>query len=130
MHFSGAAPIYVQIADDLRRQILTGSLPEGAQVMSTTSYATTYRINPATAAKAFTQLIDEQLLEKRRGIGMFVRTGAWQRLQRQGRDRYWATVFEPALDQAISLGLDESDLVEHLRSYLQSHTPSREEDPR
>ena len=72
MEFDSTTPIYIQIADDLRHQILIGALADGDRLMSTTEYATTYRINPATAAKAFALLVDEGLVEKRRGIGMFV----------------------------------------------------------
>ena len=51
MEFDSTTPIYIQIAEELRHEILIGALDEGDQVMSTTKYATTYRINPATAAK-------------------------------------------------------------------------------
>ncbi|MDO4258970.1 MAG: GntR family transcriptional regulator [Actinomycetaceae bacterium] len=123
MHFDSVTPIYIQIADDIRTQILTGTLKEGDQVMSTTAYATTYRINPATAAKAFAQLIDDQLLEKRRGIGMFVRTGARERLRERGRSLYWEDTLDPALDKALSLGLDEEALIDHIRTYLRGQRP-------
>ena len=62
----------MQIADDIRAQILRGALRAGDQLTSTTEYSATYRINPATVGKAFSILVDEGLVEKRRGIGMFV----------------------------------------------------------
>ena len=83
--FDGRDPMYVQIADQIRTDVLTGALREEEQVMSTTQYATTYRINPATAAKAFAELVDEGVLYKRRGIGMFVAEGARERLLAQRR---------------------------------------------
>lgn len=110
MQFDSVTPIYVQIADDLRRQILAGTLREGDQVMSTTAYATTYRINPATAAKAFAQLIEEGLLEKRRGIGMFVTVGAPTRLREAGRNAYFTDVLAPALEQARALGIGAAEI--------------------
>lgn len=110
MQFDSVTPIYVQIADDLRRQILAGTLREGDQVMSTTAYATTYRINPATAAKAFAQLIEEGLLEKRRGIGMFVTVGAPTRLREAGRSAYFTDVLAPALEQARALGIGAAEI--------------------
>ncbi len=70
--FDGRDPIYLQIADQIRDDIVSGALAEEEQVMSTTQYATTYRINPATAAKAFAQLVDEGVVHKRRGVGIFV----------------------------------------------------------
>ncbi len=120
MHFADATPIYLQIAEDLRTQILNGSLEEGAQVMSTTRYATTYQINPATAARAFAQLVAEDLLEKRRGVGVFVRPGARDALRERGRNRYWDEVLAPALDQGVRLGLDRHELVNRVRDYLGS----------
>lgn len=115
--FDSVTPIYLQIAEDLRRQILVGTLKEGDQVMSTTSYAQMFRINPATAAKAFTQLIDDDLLEKRRGIGMFVRTGARERLREHGRATYYTDILDPALAAASELGLDAEALIAHIRAF-------------
>ena len=83
--FDGREPIYHQIAEAIRGEVLSGALEEEDQVMSTTQYATTYRINPATAAKAFAQLVDEGVLYKRRGVGMFVAPGAADRLRAERR---------------------------------------------
>ena len=83
--FDGRDPIYLQIADQIRDDVVSGALAEEEQVMSTTQYATTYRINPATAAKAFTQLVDDGVVYKRRGVGIFVAPGARARLARPGR---------------------------------------------
>ena len=85
--FVSGIPIYVQIADDIRAQILRGALRAGDQLTSTTEYSATYRINPATVGKAFAILVDEGLVEKRRGIGMFVAEGA--------RDAWWPTGSHP-----------------------------------
>jgi DNA-binding transcriptional regulator YhcF (GntR family) len=126
-HFDSVTPIYIQIADDLRHQILIGTLKEGDQVMSTTAYATTMRINPATAAKAFSLLIDEDLLEKRRGIGMFVHAGARERLRERGRAAYFTDVLDPALAQGLDLGLDTEALIAHVRA-LAASRPAEAED--
>ena len=88
MDFSSSQPIYLQIADEVRRKILVGELTPGDQLMSTTRYATTYRINPATANKAFALLVDEGVIEKRRGIGMFVTQTAPETLRANGRTTY------------------------------------------
>ncbi|WP_370614149.1 GntR family transcriptional regulator [Mumia sp. Pv 4-285] len=112
--FDGPEPIYIQIADQIRAQILSGDLPEEAQVMSTTQYATTFRINPATAAKAFGILVDEGLIEKRRGLGMFVAAGAHERLLDEHRAAYLERVFRPAVEQADLLGIPRERLVAYL----------------
>ena len=75
--FSGPQPLFVQVADQLRAGIASGALPEGEQVPSTTEISRTYTINPATVLKGMTMLVDEGLLEKRRGLGMFVVPGPW-----------------------------------------------------
>ncbi|MDO4791501.1 MAG: GntR family transcriptional regulator [Buchananella hordeovulneris] len=127
MQFDSVTPIYVQIAEDIRKQILAGTLREGDQVMSTTAYATTYRINPATAAKAFAQLTDDGLLEKRRGIGMFVAAGARQTLRQVGRAAYYSEVLNPALDQAKALGLSEQEIHDHVTTQFTAWaTPGKE----
>ena len=93
--FDGRDPLYVQIADQIRADVLSGALGAEEQVMSTTQYATTFRINPATAAKAFTELVDEGVLYKRRGIGMFVAPGAREQLLTRKRAAFFADVVDP-----------------------------------
>lgn len=116
--FEGRDPIYLQIAEAIRGEILTGALQDGDQVMSTTQYATTYRINPATAAKAFAELVAEDVLVKRRGIGMFVAEGATERLRDDRRRAFYADRLDPVLAEARALGISAADLT----AYLSSHT--------
>src|ERR1700710_2074877 len=73
-------PIFLQIAEAIENDILAGNLAEEAQVPSTNEFAAFYRINPATAGKGVNLLVDEGILYKKRGIGMFVATGAKERL--------------------------------------------------
>jgi GntR family transcriptional regulator len=113
--FDGREPIFLQIADQIRTQILSGALREEEQVMSTTQYATAYRINPATAAKAFAELVDEGTLYKRRGVGMFVAPGARERLVAERRERFFADVVDPVAEQARLLGIPLDDVVARLR---------------
>lgn len=112
--FDGREPIYLQIADRIRAEVLDGSLEEGEQVMSTTQYATTYRINPATAAKAFAELVDEGVLHKRRGIGMFVSDGARDQLLAARRERFFAEVVDPVAAEAQVLGIPLAQVVARL----------------
>ena len=120
-HFDDATPIYLQIAEEIRAQILSGELAEGARLISTTEYATRYRINPATANKAVALLVDEGLVVKRRGIGMFVVDGALTELRRSRRAAYTADVLHPALDTGLALGLDDAELRDAVVQYLESH---------
>lgn len=116
--FDDATPIYLQIADEVRTQIVTGALTDGDRLTSTTEYATRYRINPATANKAITQLVDEGLVVKRRGIGMFVADGARKRLVAARRATYADDVLGPALDAGASLGLDDDALLASVAAHL------------
>ncbi|WP_125776365.1 GntR family transcriptional regulator [Antribacter gilvus] len=125
--FDGPEPIYVQIAQMIRGQVLARELTEEDQVMSTTQFATTFRINPATAAKAFGQLVDEGVLYKRRGLGMFVAPGARERLLDEHRRRYFAEVLEPALVQAELLEIPLDSIVDHVRG--RAHGTTRGTDP-
>lgn len=112
--FDDRSPIYRQIADQIRTEVLTGALKADQQVMSTTQYAEFYRINPATAAKAFQQLVDENVIYKRRGVGMFVSPGAQERLRAEYRRRFFADVVDPVVTEARTVGVPISDVIARL----------------
>ena len=116
--FDGRDPLYRQIGDQLRADVLRGTLAEGDQVMSTTQYATTFRINPATAARAFAELVDDGVLEVHRGIGTFVRAGAREHLRSARAATFVADALDPVLEQALDLGLDPRAVVDHVRARL------------
>lgn len=112
--FDDRTPIYLQIAARLKQDILDGTLDEGDQVMSTNQYATYYRINPATAAKGVHQLVEEGVLHKRRGLGMYVTEGAREKLLAQRRDRFFAEMVDPMAAEASLIGVPLADVVRHL----------------
>lgn len=124
--FDGPEPIYVQIAQMIRSQVLAGELTEDEQVMSTTQFATTFRINPATAAKAFSNLVDEGVLYKRRGLGMFVAPGARMRLLEHDRQAYFDDVLDPALQQAAVLGISAESIVAYVLGHADPQEPTQE----
>jgi GntR family transcriptional regulator len=103
-------PLFVQVADRLAGEIADGGLAEGGRVPSTNELAAFYRINPATAAKGINVLADDGLLEKRRGIGMFVADGARQRLLARRRAEFTQRYVEPLLTEAARLGIDTGEL--------------------
>ena len=123
--FEGREPIYLQIAEQIRSAVLAGTLAEEEQVMSTNQYAAAYRINPATVAKAFAELVAEGVLYKRRGVGMFVAPGARERLASQRRQRFFTDVLDPALKQAALLGISREELVRHINGTTQSDIDSK-----
>ena len=109
------APLFFQIAERLSEEIAEGVLSEGERVPSTNELAAYYRINPATAAKGISVLIDEGLLEKRRGIGMFVAAGARTRLLAARRKQFAERYLEPLVAEASRLGIDPDELVGLIR---------------
>lgn len=115
MPFDERSPIYRQLADQIRAEILAGALRADEQVMSTNQYASFYRINPATAAKAFQELVDDGTLYKRRGVGMFVSPDAREKLVRQRREVFFTDIVEPMVREARTLGIPLSDVVARLQ---------------
>jgi DNA-binding transcriptional regulator YhcF (GntR family) len=114
--FDDRSPIYRQIEEQIRTDVLSGALEEGDRVMSTNEYAVSHRINPATAAKAFQHLVEEGVLEKRRGLGMFVTVGARERLVAERRARFADEVVAPVVAEARRLGLTVDDVVTAVRA--------------
>lgn len=109
--FDDTRPIFLQLADQLTSDILRGTYAEGEQVPSTNELAAYMRINPATAGKALNLLVDEEILHKRRGIGMFVSEGARQKIAHE-RQRGLAERFvRPLLAEAKVLGLGPTDII-------------------
>jgi GntR family transcriptional regulator len=104
-------PIFLQISEAIENDILAGNLREEAQVPSTNEFAAFYRINPATAGKGVNLLVDEGILYKKRGIGMFVATGAQSRLATKRRDQFEAEYVRPLIAEAAKLGLSQEQLV-------------------
>ena len=109
-------PLFSQIAERLAEDIAEGVLSEGERVPSTNELAAYYRINPATAAKGISLLTDEGLLEKRRGIGMFVAAGARTRLLAERRKQFAERYVEPLVAEASRLGIDPDELVGLIRT--------------
>lgn len=109
------SPLFAQVAERLAAEIADGGLAEGERVPSTNELAAFYRINPATAAKGINVLADDGLLEKRRGIGMFVADGARARLLARRRAEFTDRYVRPLLTEALRLGIDTGELIALIR---------------
>ena len=104
-------PIYRQLRDRVVAMILEGGLREGDPVPSVRTVAAEYRINPLTVLKAYQALADEGLVEKRRGLGMFVNAGARELLLRGERERFMSEQW-PAIAATIQrLGFSARELL-------------------
>ena len=109
-------PIFQQIAEQIENDIISGALPEEAQVPSTNEFAAFHRINPATALKGVSLLVDDGILVKRRGIGMFVADGARSRLAERRRADFTAAYLRPLIHEAEKLGISIDDLAGLVRA--------------
>ena len=103
-------PIFLQIAEAIENDILSGALPEETQVPSTNEFAVFHRINPATALKGVNLLVDDGILYKKRGIGMFVAEGAPARLVAKRRDQFSEEFVRPLVQEADKLGISSAEL--------------------
>lgn len=114
--------LFLQIAESVEDSIIDGSLAEEAQAPSTNELAAFYRINPATAAKGVTVLVDKGVLYKRRGIGMFVSPGAREALLAERRAAFADRYLTPLLAEARKLGLNSDDLARLLAEHARTTT--------
>lgn|SRR5512139_2908415 len=104
-------PIYRQLRDRVVAMMLEGTLKEGDALPSVRQVATEYRLNPLTVLKAYQQLADEGLVEKRRGLGMFVTSGACSSCMADERERFLANEW-PKIQATIQrLGLSAEELL-------------------
>lgn len=108
-------PIFMQIAERIEDDIIEGELPEESQVPSTNQFAALYRINPATAAKGVNLLVDEGILYKKRGVGMFVKTGARAELREKRKDQFYEQYVVAMIREAEKLGITTEQLTEMIR---------------
>lgn len=104
-------PIYRQLRDRVVAMILEGVLADGDALPSVRNVAAEYRLNPLTVLKGYQELVDEGLVEKKRGRGMFVNEGAHTKLLKAERQRFLDKEWPRVLKTIDRLGLDESDLL-------------------
>jgi DNA-binding transcriptional regulator YhcF (GntR family) len=110
-HWNDSQPIYRQLRDKVVAMILEGSLNDGDALPSVRNVAAEYSLNPLTVLKGYQQLVDEGLVEKRRGRGMFVTTGTRARLATDERQRFLEQEW-PRISATIErLGLEPAELL-------------------
>ncbi len=105
-------PIFIQIAEQIENDILSGALAEEAQVPSTNEYAAFYRINPATVGKGVNVLVDTGILYKKRGIGMFVAEGSRARIIAGRREQFHTEYVRPLVLEAKNLGIAPKEITD------------------
>ena len=102
------SPLFQQVAELIADAIVDGSLEEGQRAPSTNELAEFHSINPATARKGLTLLVDQGVLSKRRGVGMFVEVGARQTILKLRQGSFAASYVVPLIDEAVKLGFDRA----------------------
>jgi len=109
--------IYMQIAEAIEDAVISGELNEGDQVYSTNQFAKLYGINPATAAKGINLLVEEGILYKKRGIGMFVAEGARNMIVRKRRTQFIEDYISKLIREAKKLNITKEELIEIIKNY-------------
>lgn len=104
-------PIFIQIAEGIEDGILTGAFPEESQIPSITEFSVNYKINPATALKGINLLVDEEIVFKKRGVGMFVAEGAVGKLQKKRQDQFYDNYVSRLVEEAKRLGITSDEII-------------------
>jgi len=108
-------PIYLQLKDKIREMILSGDIIEGEALPSVRQVAMEYKVNPITVSKSYQILVDDGLVEKRRGLGMFVQNGAVEKLQINENQQFINEDWPKILIKIQHLNLDTSQLINSLK---------------
>jgi GntR family transcriptional regulator len=111
MRWNDKQPIYQQLKEKLTTTILDGSYPEGEAIPSIRQVSADYQINPITVSKAYQELVNDGVLEKRRGLGMFVKTGASNKLLQLETKRFLKDEWPSVKAKIARLGLKLSELL-------------------
>ncbi len=109
-------PIYLQLKDQIKDMILSGDISEGDALPSVRQVAIDYKVNPITVSKSYQILVDEELVEKRRGLGMFVQSGAAQKLQVNENEQFIKEDWPKILSKIQTLNLDTQQLINSLKA--------------
>lgn len=109
--FEEGRPLFLQIADGIEDGILSGIFQEESQIPSTTELSTMYKINPATVLKGMNLLVEQGLIYKKRGLGMFVQQGAVEKIQEKRKGAFYETFVVSLSQEARRLNLSKEELI-------------------
>ncbi|MDI3535858.1 MAG: hypothetical protein PWR12_290 [Eubacteriaceae bacterium] len=111
LNFDDNRPIFLQIAEGIEDGILTDVFKEGEQIPSITEISVTYQINPATALKGINLLVEEEIIFKKRGVGMFVKSGAVSKLEEKRRNEFFENYVKKMIEEAGKLKISKQEIV-------------------
>lgn len=109
--FQSEKPIYIQLADVIKDAIISGSFAEGTQIPSTTEISTSFKVNPATALKGINILVDEGLVYKKRGVGMFVSENAVDMLKSSRKSEFINSYISSLINEAKKLNITKEQII-------------------
>jgi DNA-binding transcriptional regulator YhcF (GntR family) len=115
-NFNNNKPIFLQVREIIEDQIVKDQLKEGEQAPSTNQLVSFYKINHATVTKGVNQLVDEGILYKKRGIGMFVSEKAKDKLMEKRKEAFKDEYVIPLVQEAAKLGISLNEIIEILKS--------------
>lgn len=104
-------PIFIQIAEQLEDAVFTGVFPEEAKVPSTNEISALLSINPHTVLKGMNMLVDEEVIYKKRGLGMFVKEGAVERIRKKRQSRFYDQYIAVLLEEASKLQMSKEEII-------------------
>ena len=113
--WNDSQPIYWQLKERTIAMILDGTLTEGEALPSVRTVASDFQLNPITVSKSYQALVDDDLVEKRRGLGMFIRTGARQKLMESERQKFLTDEWPAMVIRIQQLGLDSNKLLQSVK---------------
>lgn len=111
----GDSPIFIQVAEYIKDSILIGLYSEDSQIPSTTEFSTEYKINPATARKGFSILVDEGILYKQRGIGMFVEKGARKKIIEEKQKDFFNKKIKEIIIEGKKLNIEKEEIINYIK---------------
>jgi DNA-binding transcriptional regulator YhcF (GntR family) len=116
MKFDDSVPIYLQIKEEIENAIITNSLKEDEAIPSIRTLAQQYRLNPQTISNAVSELMNEGVIFKKRGIGMFVEKGAQSKLRKKKSSEFRNDDLKKLVHKSKSLGISKKELVESIET--------------
>lgn len=109
--------IYIQVAEIIEKDILLKNIKEEDQAPSTNEFAKVYKINPATARKGINLLVDEGILYKKRGLGMFVMQGARDKILNKRRELFLKEKLPEIMKEAKTLEIEKEKIIKYIKSF-------------
>jgi|SRR5690606_9418331 len=114
-HWNDSEPIYLQLADEIRDMILNGDVAAGEALPSVRQLAVEYQVNPITVSKSYQLLVDDQLIDKKRGLGMFVGQDAVLKLKQEQKSQFLNQQWPQIINKIEQLDIDTESLITMLQ---------------